>query len=322
MLSSSDAHERSGEPGKALVDLDAALHLHGQASPGDAGLVSRLKAKRAALARQDALAVADRLSTHDPSTFPLGQWLTLQARAGADKDLISLRQEFAGRFQAKLKGHVQAELAAAGAAFDSGNPVLAYDRCAALDGLLVHLAPPEKERFRLEADELVSRIIDRHGMLVEAPRGHFLAGSESRYNATLIAALSRAVKERGYLPHVQDHGGNTRWSRAPFRLTVILNERHEGTYLSSENRLTRIDAQLILTCRGKELWKTTPTARTAVPLPSIPAYLSSRLAFGSTRIEEFERLLYDDARNKIDEKIGFALGHMPACGQLSQQAGL
>ena len=34
------------------------------------------------------------------------------------------------------------------------------------------------------------------------------------------------------------------------------------------------------------------------------------------------RLLYDNARNKIDEKIGFALGHMPACGQLSQQAGL
>src|SRR4051794_30718279 len=61
LLSSSDAHERSGEPGKALVDLDAALHLQGQTTPGDAGLVSRLKAKRASLARQDALAVADRL---------------------------------------------------------------------------------------------------------------------------------------------------------------------------------------------------------------------------------------------------------------------
>jgi len=322
LLSSSEAHERSGEPGKALVDLDAALHLHGQAARGDPGLVSRLKARRAALAGQDAVAVADRLSTHGSSTFPLGQWLTLQARAGTDKDLFPLRQEIAGRFQAKLKRHVQAELAAAGVDFESGNPVLAFDRCSALDGLIGHVAPPEKERFRLEADELVSRIMDRHGLLVESPRGHFLAGSESRYKATLIAALCRALKQRGYLPHDQDHGEIARWSRAPFRLTVILNERHEGTYLSSENRLTRIDAQLILTCRGKELWKTTPTARTAVPLPRIPAYLSSRLAFGSTRIEEFERLLYDDARNKIDEKIGFALGHMPACGQLSQQSGL
>ena len=48
--------------------------------------------------------------------------------------------------------------------------------------------------------------------------------------------------------------------------------------MSSENRLTRIEASLTLYRRGKQIWKTTPTARTMVPLPSLPAYLSTRVA--------------------------------------------
>jgi hypothetical protein len=322
LMSSSEGHERSGKLDQALVDLDAALDLCAQAPPGDARLITQLRAKRETLVRQEALAVMERLSTHDSPTFPLGEWLTLQARTLSDNDLAPLRQEVVSRFQARLKGRIETDLAAARAAFEAGNPVLAYDACAPLTGLISHSVPPAQEQLRIAVEDLVARIIDRHGLLVDPPRGHFLAGSESRYNASMIPILSKALRAKGYLPHLDDHAGDTRWSHAPYRLSLVLNERLEGNYLSSENRLTRIDAQLTLAFRGKEIWKTTPSARTVVPLPRIPAYLSSRVALGSTRIDEFERLLYDNARSMIDEKFAFALNHMPGCGQFSDQAGL
>ena len=81
--------------------------------------------------------------------------------------------------------------------------------------------------------------------------------------------------------------------------------------MASENRLTRIDASLTLYRRGKQIWTTTPTARTMVPLPSLPAYLSTRVALSPARMDEFESLLYDNARSLIDEKFAFALSNMP-----------
>ena len=51
------------------------------------------------------------------------------------------------------------------------------------------------------------------------------------------------------------------------------------------------------------IWQTSPTARSTVPLPKLPAYLSSRLAISPERSEEFERLLYDNARGQIDDKF-------------------
>lgn len=322
LLSSSEEHEHSGRLDQALIDLDAALDLYVQSPPDEEEVLSKLKGRRSSLVRREALALADRLSQHDSPAFPLGQWLTLRSRVAGDKDLKSLRVEIEGRFQARLKVFVQGELAMAQSAFVAGNPSLADQRCNALEPLIAHVGPPDKDRFHREFMTIVSQVIDRHGMLIDASQGHFLPGPGSRHAASLLTAIRKAVQERGYLPHVEERGESGPWSRAPFRLSVILNERHEGTYLSSENRLTRIDAQLVLTCRGKEIWKSVPTARTMVPIPRVPAYLASRVALGSARIEEFEALLYDNARTKIDEKIDFALSHMPARGDLTEQVGL
>ncbi len=65
--------------------------------------------------------------------------------------------------------------------------------------------------------------------------------------------------------------------------------------MPSENRLTRIDTHLTLFLRGKEIWQTTPTARTVVPLPNLPAYLSARVAISPARIEEFGPCSIDNA---------------------------
>ena len=114
--------------------------------------------------------------------------------------------------------------------------------------------------------------------MVDTIRGHLLAGSLARYNETMVPEMLRGLKARGYLPREDSSFWRPRWDDAPYHLTLEVNEKQEGNYMSSENRLTRIDAHLTLTFRGKEIWQTTPTARTVVPLPNLPAYFAARVA--------------------------------------------
>jgi len=178
----------------------------------------------------------------------------------------------------------------------------------------------ENARLKGEASALVAAIVDRQAILVDPPHGHFLAGSMARYNASMMPALIEGLKAKGYLPQPDASLWRDRWSRAPYRFSVEVNEQLEGNYMASENRLTRIDAHLKLIKDGVEVWNTTPTARTRVPLPNLPGYFSARVALSPARIEEFERLLYDNARSQIDEKFAFALSHMPANGQTAPSA--
>ena len=137
----------------------------------------------------------------------------------------------------------------------------------------------------------------------------------ARYDARTIPTLVKGLKAKGYLPRPDASPWRDRWSRAPYRFSLEVNEQLEGNYMASENRLTRIDTHLKLIKNGIEIWYTTPTARTRVPLPNLPGYFSARVALSPARIEEFESLLYDNARSQIDEKLTFALSHMPECGQ-------
>ncbi len=64
-------------------------------------------------------------------------------------------------------------------------------------------------------------------------------------------------------------------------------------------------------------WRTVPTVRSTVPLPRLPAGLAARIALTTERSEEFEKLLYADARAQVDEKFVYALQNMPACPAVS-----
>ncbi len=156
---------------------------------------------------------------------------------------------------------------------------------------------------------------DKFSAAAQPRHGHFLTGSMARYNAHVIPALVKGLKAKGYLPQPDASPWRDRWARAPYRFSLEVNEQLEGNYMASENRLTRIDTHLKLIKNGVEIWTTTPTARTKVPLPNLPGFFSARVALSPARIEEFERLLYDNARSQIDEKFTFALNHMPECGQ-------
>jgi hypothetical protein len=321
LIASSESKERSGNLGQALVDLDTALTLCSHSPARTPVKTAELRRKRGALATREARLVLDRLSEKDTHPFPLGDWLNIQARITADADLAALKKEVTERFRGKLMRRVEIDLAAARVDLESGRAVVALELCNSLVPLFPHLLPTDQVRLRREAEQIVFRIVDRQGIFVGPPRGHFLRGSEAKYNASMMPELFKAVTAKGYVPQVNSPTWGDRWSAAPYRLTLQVNERLEGNYMSSENRLTRIDAHITLLYRGQEIWKTTPTARTMVPLPSLPAYLSARVALSPARIQEFERLLSDTARSIIDEKLYFAVSHMPGCGQVAAQSG-
>jgi hypothetical protein len=129
----------------------------------------------------------------------------------------------------------------------------------------------------------------------------------------MVPVLIKALEAKGYLPSRDSSRWRDQWKHALYHLHWDVSEQLEGSYLSSANRLTRIEARLTLTSRGQSIWQTIPTARSTVPLPNLPAYLSSRLAISRERSEEMEKLLYDNARGQIHEKFAYALSNMPAC---------
>ena len=278
LTASSELKTKSGRLDQALVDLDTALNLCQQSSRCASELLAELRKSAQELAIREAHTVLDRLSTHDAQPFPVGDWLTLKSRAASDPDLASLRGQVEERFQAKLKQRIERDLNAAKSALASGQAGAAFASCEATAPLLARLDPAEQKSLRSQADQLVSQLVDRHGIYVDPPRGHFLRGSESKYQRkhdarTLQGREGERVRAAGDFSALAQS-----LVERTYRLALEVNERLEGNYMSSENRLTRIEASLTLYRRGKQIWKTTPTARTMVPLPSLPAYLSTRVA--------------------------------------------
>jgi hypothetical protein len=315
LVRTSQGQEGKGNLGGALIDLDTAIKLLTRSSSSQSHDLAGLKQRRADLAQRDARAMLDRLDQSAVRPFPLGDWLNLQARVSADPDLHTLKQTVLEKFSRKLLVDLERDLGEAKSSFESGKPVAAFETCDRATKRLTHLPPDDRLRLHREIEVLVARILALHGIVVEPIGGNLLAGSIAKYNATIVPEMVQGLMSRGYVPQADASPWRPLWSAAPYHLTVRLNEKLEGNYMSTENRLTRIDALLVLSFKGGDIWRTTPTARTMVPLPNLPAYHSARFALNRDRSEELEQLLYQNARGQIDEKFAFAIRNMPECGQ-------
>jgi len=313
LLESSRRHESAGRLTEALLELDAALELACKADAPVVGLVDEDRHRRGDLAKRDAQSIADRLNRAGSSPFPLGEWLNLLTRADKDPDLKGMVPEIRDQFQASLERSIAAQLASARKLMEAGRIVAALGACDQSATLIKHLAPTASARARRDAEDFISQLVIRHGVSIELPDGEFTFGSQSAYVKEFLPILVHGLEAKGYLPYRESSPWKAMWDRAQYRVHLRVVEQLEGNYLSSANRLTRIVAQLTLTSRGQVKWQTSPTARSTIPLPKLSAMLAGRVAASDHRSEEFERMLYADARGHIDEKFGFALSNMPAC---------
>jgi hypothetical protein len=310
LLESSRVHEAAGRIGEALVDLDAALDLAQKAGADWSKRVDRHRGRRPDLARRDALGVLSALSGDQSTPFRLGEWLNLIARVSRDPDLAAMGTTVDEGFQYALINQIGRELAAARQLLKAGDMSASMNACDRSGALLAHVPKTAEPAFRRDIEAVASELIRAAGITVVVSPGRFVYGSKS-YVSELLPLLDGALVAGGYLPKRESSPWRDLWPNSRFSMRLDVDETQDGQYLSSPNRLTLIHAELTLTSGDEVIWRSTPQVRSAVPLPKLPAYLSRKIAVGSERSDEFERMLYKNARDQIDQKFQLALSSLP-----------
>jgi hypothetical protein len=313
MLASSQSHEAAGRLDLALVDLDAAIDLIRRSGASNRFPLNEQQEHRGDLARREAEAVLGLLVQDRRNPYPLGDWLTLIARTKKDSDLSSLGPRIVEEFRRSARQRTTIELDAARRDFGTGRVVASLQACDRIAKLLPHLTKDAEVQVRRDTLGLVERLVETHGVALETPKGDFVFGSEESYRARLLPILLSALEAKSFLPYRDTSPWKSAWQKALYHLHLVISERRAGNYLSSENRVTWIEVHLILTSTERKVWETKPAALTKVPLPGLPAYLSSRVAASGHRSDEIERLLYENARGQIVEKFSQGLTNMPGC---------
>ena len=98
---------------------------------------------------------------------------------------------------------------------------------------------------------LVVRLISDHGVTIAPPQGHFVFGPQA-YVKEIVPVIVKAFEAKGYLPYRASSHWQAQWKHARYLATIVVSEQLEGNYLSSANRLTRIEVRLTVksTARG------------------------------------------------------------------------
>ena len=316
MVASSREAEQAGRLNEALATLEGALALGGRSGCTPAGL-DGLRARRDVLSLRDAegrLAALESTAYDADPAQGVGQALTLRARATKDGALETL----GARIDAAVDRHrlrwAEADAASAREAEAADQPVRALELAERLHRTAGELSRPLRRRLQTEAEDLAGRVVARHGTVIEPVRGRFAVGSPSDYAALLFPVIHEQMRKAGYLPKpVSSPWGGLWEAQAPYRFHVEVAERQDGDYLGSANRLSEVEATVTLSRRGAQVWRQTHKAKTQVPLPGLSAYQASRGAVGDRRSREFERLLYDDARANLVDRVGYNLRHLAPC---------
>ncbi|MDG3005673.1 hypothetical protein [Paludisphaera mucosa] len=318
LIASSKAHEAEGRLDLALIDLDSALEV---APTTDVPVEApeAIRERRRGLARRDVHQVLGKLKSDGRDSQSLGDWLNLVARVGADRDLAPVRKDVEARFVETLQLWID-DLAARAAR--EPNPTAALALCGEGADLAGHLSQPDRglalERFRT----IAANLVDRRGVAIDVVPGAYILGTPAGYERAFQAMIVEALRSKGYLAPPATARWRDLWSNPPYRFGYAIRESQEGTYLGTQNRLSRIEVQLALHDRGREIFKTTPHARTIVPVPGLPSYLAGRLALSQDRVDEAEKMLYDDAFSQVRDKFQHSLANLPACPAANPSASL
>jgi hypothetical protein len=307
-----DENERAKRFGTAVNEIDQAIQIAMRVDgPGSARLET-LRRRREQLSLH---AVESRLVevAKEAPDRSIADCTRLLAQIHKDPALSSLEAAVREQLDRSRERLAATTLEAARKAFQAGQSTEVLDRCERLAELAGDLPPSARAPLLSECDTLVASVVGARGIVLEPVHGRFTFGSATGYDALLHPPLEVALRRLGYVPRRPSSPWPRLWNeRAPFRFTIEMNERQQGTYLQSRNRLSAIDATLVLHVNGQTAWRSGPiAARTRTDLPNMPAFQASRMAIGERPNAEFEHRFYDDARAVFLEKYSAILGKIP-----------
>jgi hypothetical protein len=321
LMESSRAEEDSGRLEAALSELEAAVAFAHKLDPPPPCL-GELESRRASVSNREAREQLSKLSAYQPNARDepaqsLGRALTLQARTSKDPALSNLREPVAALLERLRTQWASVDARASEQALEEGQPERAMSFCIRMQEATEDLANPIRTELRGQAHSLAERIVSRHGIVIEPVTGEFTLGSPESYASLLRPSLYQELQKHGFLPRTRTTPWDDLWlSHSRYRVTTVIKEHQDDVYLDSMNRITIIDSRLSVLDGSQVLWYEAPIGRTQVPLPGIPALMAGRMAASDHRSQEFEKLLYNNARDALIERLAYNLRNLSRCPRL------
>ena len=320
LIATSEQAEKAGRLDDALVHLEGALSLlRTGTSPLASEKLSELKTRRDALARRDFLKgleelrkpPRDPLSNFDPM---VGRGLNLLARARSDIALNDLEDQVTVELDRLRRLWGEADATRAEASLKAGEFAKAAEYCEHQYTIADQIPAADRLPQQAMASNRVESIIRSRGLIVEFAPSSFTFGSEKNYANAVFPALNATMIQSGYYPKTVFE---KLWRKGvPFRLVIAIKERQDGAYYQSANRLSYLQSQLEFLRGDQRVMLQSAAAQSAVPLPGLSNFMANRAALGTRRSEEFERLLYENARSSLIERLGLSFKSLPRFSSL------
>lgn len=308
LMARAEAAESEGRFGEAVAAIQEAVRAGSQLRDGQS---ERLQA-RDRLVRRAAEAEIESAARAEPAVA-VAVYKGLLSRAWRDGALEGLEETLRDRLERTRRQWAETDLAAAKQAVAAGQANEALTICERLMGTTESLDSPAQEPLQAETNAIVADLIEQRGVVFKPPTGEFTLGSPASYQATLERLFEPVLRQHGYVPR----RAGSRWSelwdtRGPYHVSAQVVERQLGSYLNSGNRLSSLSFDVGLNRGEATVWRSGPLlARTQPSIPSLSAFTSSRLMMDKNRRIEAERLLYDDARSQLDERLNANLRKLP-----------
>ena len=264
---------REGRPARdALVELQAALARAAAVSPPPPG-VDDLRRRRHDLVAPRGRGATCRLAhAGERSGQAVGQALTLQTRAGTTRPSAASCRRSRPRWSGSAGSGATPMPPRRPIAAEAGRPDRAMELCERLYRTADGLPDGPRRRLQAGAAELATRVIARHGAIIEPVKGQFTLGSPGSYASDLRPLFLDGLRSHGYLPRPASPSGPSSLEPDPALPARVRGGRARRTPPTSSRRTGSAASRAgWRSPRGSvSLWHDTPMARTPVPLPGSP----------------------------------------------------
>ncbi len=310
IVASADEAERAGRLDRALSEIEAALRLEPKGD--DASAREALRRRRDDLSRREAEMRLASAATLDPARA-VGEVLTLRERARTDPALAGLVDRIDARLEVERLRRAEADLADARRQFEARQADTALAACLRARASAEALERADQAGPILaETRSLVSRIAAGSGVVVEPPRARLRIGTTEAYRARVVEPLAEALRKKGYAVRPDDPEWGPLWdASAPHRFTLDISESQDGLFMASQNRVSRIEVKFELTTRGRPTWTAQFTARNHPDMLHLGVHQAGRLGTNARRNPDDERILYDDAFERLVAQFAARLRTIP-----------
>ncbi|CAN5871400.1 hypothetical protein BH23PLA1_BH23PLA1_11240 [soil metagenome] len=314
-LDEADEAERLGWIDQAYGAVESAVLLAAARRIEPPGGLPALLHRRAELSRRDLEARLETLEALDPD-LALGEALTLRERARRDPAPPALIDRVEAALIKARDRWLSADRSQLRTLLEEGRHAEALTAAERMLRRSEALPTGIEDRARDEIWALAMEVVDRAAVAIPPIEPDAPLLFDRCYDEDLRPQLVEVLKRAGYLIRPTSSPFLGLWDKAPYRLTIdVIKERWGPGYLQSAHRSTQIEIGVSLRHRDdpEPVWRDYIAARTRSSPRAPEATQAIRLGLGVRRNPTIERLLYDDARDDLLEKLLTKLRSLPSC---------